>query len=150
MQSDVTSKSVVTAAQEVFDGTIALWEWDEQRRGAAAEEAERRAAELVPSQEFPADRRLNAVIAGQQAQVEAFRSRGPRAWALCATPDDADGVWALVPYGFDGAVPELEAVHLREEGHLIVEPGDLPHDIAEKLKGLRQRRKHLAKTGTET
>lgn len=150
MQSEVTTKSVVIAAAEVFDGTIALWEWDEERRGAEAEEAERNAALRLPSQEFPEDIEVNAVIAGQRAQVEAFRSRGPRAWTLCATPDDADGLWALVPYRFDGSVTELEAVRLREEGHLVVQPGESAHDIAEKLKALRHARKHLAQAGAES
>lgn len=150
MESEVISKSVVTCAQEVFDGTVALWEWDEQRTGAEVEQAERDAAERLPSEEFPANINLNAVLAGQRAQVEAFRSRGPRAWAVCATPDEADGLWALVPYQFDGSVSELQALELREEGHLIVEPGDTPHDIVAKLKTVRHRRKHLPQMGVQS
>lgn len=129
MDSEVSHKSVVVAAQEVFDGTIALWRWDEEVSAAAAEEAGRDP---------------------WHAQIQASRSRGPRVWAVKATPDDAAGTWVLVPQGGYGRATELEALAARREGHLVVEPGEMPHQIAEKLKAVRTVRRNLTTTGAES
>lgn len=131
MELDVTAKSVVDAAQGVFDTTIALWAWDEEMAGAAAEERAGR----------------HAAYANEDAQVAAFRSRGPRVWEVRSTPDDTGLAWTLAPRRELGRASELTALEARREGHLVVEPGDLPHDIAEKLKHIRTARKATIKTG---
>jgi hypothetical protein len=131
MELDVTAKSVVGAAQGVFDTTIALWEWDEQMAGAAAEERAGR----------------HAAYANEEAQVAAFRSRGPRVWEVHSTPDEVGLAWTLVPRDRYGRASELEALEARREGHLVVQPGDLPLDLTEKLKTIRAARKAVIETG---
>lgn len=142
MQSEVTDKSVVAAAQALFAGTVAMWEWDERCAGADAATAEAQARKAAPSSEVD-DGGLSVALADERAQVEAFRSRGPRVWDVCSTPDDDDRVWALVPRGWDGRVTELEAARARKGGDLVVEPGDDAHRIAEKLKAIRALRRTM-------
>lgn len=129
MQHDVSDKSVVAAAQEVFDSTIAMWAWDEELAGAMAEENGR--------DPF-------------HAQVEATRSRGPKVWTVYSTPDEASGFWELARGPLGARVTELEALSARREGHLVVEPGDTPHHITEKLKAVRHARRSLATAGAES
>lgn len=131
LQPDVIAKSVVGAAQGVFDTTVALWEWDEQLAGAAAEERAGR----------------HAAYANEEAQVAAFRSRGPRVWEVHSTPDEVGLAWKLVPREGHGRASELEALEARREGHLVVEPGNLTLDITEKLKIIRAARKAAIETG---
>lgn len=131
MQGDVTAKSVVGAAQGVFDTTIALWEWDEQMAGAAAEERAGR----------------HAAYANEDAQVAAFQERGPRVWEVHSTPDEIGLAWKLVPRDGYGRASELEALEARRAGHLVVEPGDRPPGLIEKLKIIRAARKAASETG---